>query len=742
MDLSRFALAAFATVAWAAEPVHVSLDGSGPGRTFQGIGAASGGGAVTRLLINYPEPQRSQILDYLFKPNYGASLQLLKIEIGGDGNSTEGAEPSHMHWAGDANYDRGYEWWVAAEAKKRNPHIQLMALAWDFPAWVKDVNSQATADYLVAFLEGNKRAHNLDFDYIGIWNETKTRYDFIKRLQQTLGAHHLKTRIMADDLVNTWAIADQMRHDPQLSNAVAVVNTHYPKFNSTEAARTSGKPVWSGEDGAWSDTWGAGHDQSGPYAQVLNRNYQQGRMTCTILWCLSSSYYDILDVPYAGLIRAATPWSGHYEAVTPLWIVAHTTQFAQPGWQYLDRACGRLPEGGSYVTLKNGADYSIIVETIYGANPQRFDFYIRGGSSQGKVRVWRTNRRSAFETVGEITPVNGRYAFTADPDSVYTLTTTTGQRKGGWIAPADKPFPMPYRDNFEKYAVGNTTPDYFIEQNGSYEVAPCGAGRSGKCLRQVVDQSPIVWTSGATAYLLGTASIIGAKNWSNYAVASYVLLEQPGYARVMGRISRVTLDGQIAGYQLYLYNTGKWELRTSTKSGIIASGTAPFSLNTWRRMELAFHGDRVTARIAGREVANLQDTTYTHGMAGIGNNYNRGQYDNFEIRPVADSVPVFAPLSAGTQSVPGAPALLPPTPLNGGVLLAWSQVEGATGYKLHMGTEPGKYATTINAGPLHSYRAWTLTNGKMYYFAVSAYNPKGESKISNQVQAIPSASGQ
>ena len=43
------------------------------GRTFDGVGAISGGGGNSRLLIDYPEPQRSQILDYLFKPGYGAA---------------------------------------------------------------------------------------------------------------------------------------------------------------------------------------------------------------------------------------------------------------------------------------------------------------------------------------------------------------------------------------------------------------------------------------------------------------------------------------------------------------------------------------------------------------------------------------------------------------------------------------------------------------------------------------------
>ena len=59
----------------------VTLDSSDSGRVFEGMGAVSAG-ASSRLLIDYPEPQRSEILDYLFKPNFGAALQHLKVEIG------------------------------------------------------------------------------------------------------------------------------------------------------------------------------------------------------------------------------------------------------------------------------------------------------------------------------------------------------------------------------------------------------------------------------------------------------------------------------------------------------------------------------------------------------------------------------------------------------------------------------------------------------------------------------------
>ena len=63
--------------------VSALLTETGIAHRFDGIGGLSAG-ASSRLLRDYQEPQRSQILDYLFKPSFGASLSILKVEIGGD----------------------------------------------------------------------------------------------------------------------------------------------------------------------------------------------------------------------------------------------------------------------------------------------------------------------------------------------------------------------------------------------------------------------------------------------------------------------------------------------------------------------------------------------------------------------------------------------------------------------------------------------------------------------------------
>src|SRR5271157_3557447 len=143
----------------------INVDGSDKGRVFEGIGGVSAG-ASSRLLPDYPEPQRSQILDYLFKPNYGAALQHLKVEVGGDTNSTDGSEPSHMRTRTDENYERGYEWWLMREAKKRNPKIFLDILPWGAPGWIGNGKyySQDMATYIVRFIQGAKKQYGLDID--------------------------------------------------------------------------------------------------------------------------------------------------------------------------------------------------------------------------------------------------------------------------------------------------------------------------------------------------------------------------------------------------------------------------------------------------------------------------------------------------------------------------------------------------------------------------------------------------
>ncbi len=626
---TAFVLGLAALQCSAQSPPTITLDGNGTGRVFDGLGGVSAG-ASSRLLIDYPEPYRSQILDYLFKPNYGASLQHLKVELGGDMDSTDGAEPSHMHSATDQNYTRGYEWWLMQQAALRNPSMTFGALEWGAPGWIGHGQffSQDNINYILNFIQGARTNYGLTLGDIGIWNETPYDINWIISLKAALQSAGLATKVVAaDEPSDDWGIVADMNTYAALMSAVDIVGIHYPNGGSASSAQLLGKPLWASEDGPWRGDWTGAKF----LAKEYNRNYIGGKITSTEIWSLITSYYDMLAIPGSGLMYANTPWSGHYDVEPAIWITAHTTQFAQPGWQYIDSACGLLGGSGSYVTLKNGSDYSVVIETMDAGSNQTLGFQITGGLATGPVHVWMSNSTAQFVQQSDIVPVNGYFTITLAPGSIYSLTTTTGQGKGNVTAPPAAAFPIPYSDTFDSYALGQEA-QYFSTINGSFEIAACGGGRGGHCLRQAVNAAPIPWHAAGPAE---PAAFIGSTSWTNYQVSVDALLEEPGEVKLIGRLSSEDITtGNVAGFQLYLSSTGGWAL-CHNSGDVLASGTVPFSLNTWHNLALVFNGSRIQASIDNAVVASVTDENYPNGMAGLGvRDWTNAQFDNFRIDPL------------------------------------------------------------------------------------------------------------
>lgn len=57
---------------------------------------------------------------------------------------------------------------------QRNPDILLYGLPWAFPEWIGQgtrdpyANRNVTADYIIRWIEGAKKYHNLTIDVIGV----------------------------------------------------------------------------------------------------------------------------------------------------------------------------------------------------------------------------------------------------------------------------------------------------------------------------------------------------------------------------------------------------------------------------------------------------------------------------------------------------------------------------------------------------------------------------------------------
>lgn len=616
----------------------IKVTDTNEGRLFEGIGALSAG-ASSRLLSDYPEEYRNQILDLLFKPKFGASLQQIKVEIGGDVNSTDGSEPSHARTRDEllkpepAFYQRGYEWMILEEARKRNPSIFIDCLEWGCPGWIGNGKyySRENADYIAAFLNGARLYHNLNFDFTGIWNEKKPDYNWIKLLRSTLDSSGLKdVKIIAADFFD-WDIAAAMAGDKELFEAVFALGIHYNErwqqkpYSSTEIARSLNKSLRNSEGGPWRGDW----DGFEYLVKLYNRNYITGKATNVITWSLITSYYDNLSLPGSGLMTAKTPWSGHFEIQPALWAAAHTTQFAQPGWRYIDTACGFLSKG-SYVTLKSpdNQNYSIIIETADTSGSQTVTFQFDNSYNKKTLHVWKSTREKCeFERQPDIKVKNNSFTILLEGRSAYSITTTTGQTKGFYKSPENTPFPFPWKTDFEEQETGKPS-KYFMDQAGVFEIAEREDGK-GKCMKQVIDKQGIEWEIGQNP---SVETVIGDTAWADYEVNVNVrIAENTGTAKIMGRVMEVHRgNDNPEGYWFKITTGSNWTLNAGSQK--LASGHADFPPFTWHSMVMRLNGNKIAVLINNKEVVSVTDTQYTHGLAGLGSDFNYAEFDDFEIK--------------------------------------------------------------------------------------------------------------
>ncbi|MFC8600446.1 hypothetical protein [Isoptericola sp. NPDC057191] len=619
----------------------ITVDGASPGRTYDGVGATSGGGATTRLLLDYPEQERDEVLDYLFKPGYGASLQMLKVEIGGDTNTTDGSESSHMHERGVVDCDAGYEWWLMQEAAERNPDITLGGLAWGAPGWLDGYYSQDTIDYFLSWLDCADQ-HGLHIDNMGLRNERDYDIPWVKEFRKALdAAGHEDVRIVGADqaaVKGEWQIAADMAADPELADAVGVLGNHYSFGPSSATAQALGKPLWISEGGPWSAEWGYGGSAKS-LPSLLNHAYIEGRITGVNIWNLLTSYYEGLSISDAGLMRANTPWSGAYQVQSAIWAMAHTAQFAQPGWRYVDTASGYLDATdktqGSFVTRRSddGGDWSTVIESIDAAGPRKVTLSVTGGLDAGDLHVWQTTADEQFVREPDLVPAaDGTYTVTVPADALVTVTTTQGQSHGDATGQADSAFPFPYRSSLASGGASGQT-SYFSQMEGAYEERPCAAPRQGTCLTQVAPRPSISWAAWKKP-----AGIVGDLDWADYAVGVDAYVRPGGEAQVLGRVSNDAMQPVPNGYGFALEADGTWSIGRGAPGGRswveLATGTLGDAGTGWHRLGLAFDGSVITASVDGDTVGSVTDATWVSGMAGLSGDYSATQFADLAIEPL------------------------------------------------------------------------------------------------------------
>ena len=647
----------------------IAIDGTAPGKRFDGIGAVSGGGATSVLLKDYPLEQRNQILDLVFRPKFGASISSLYVEVGSDGNSTQGAEPSHMHTRADQNYSRGYEWWLMTEAKKRNPDLSLDACAWGCPGWVGhgDFWSQDMCDYYVKWIKGLKTHYGLTLDSIGCRNERGSVESFVKKFRHTLNCAGLQAvKIHAFDNAGRgkWDWVADLTKDPQLAASVDILGNHTLTRPATpplakELSEQLHKPIWDTEEHVYKK----GFDCEISIVQAFNQNYIHQGATKIVNWYLIDSTYGV--EPYTvtpSMLVANDPWGGHYDVREALWGYAHYGQFCKIGWQYVPAGCQDLAGGGSVVTLKSPAteDYSAIFETKAAIADQAVVIHVGPGLSQAPLCVWKSDADAQFVRHADIQPVNGTVQITLSPHAIYSLSTTTGQQKGSFAnVPPAADFPFPYRETFKHYSSAKAygyLPHYTADIAGDFELSqrPDGAGM---CLQQVVDHKAQSWAPEWAPY-----TILGDPKWRDYDLSANVNISTGGWAALMGHVSGTGNGwyGAPRGIYMRLDEKGRVSLRLATANQkdpegkeLAAGQLVNFVPAAWHHLKLRFIDDHITGFVDGHQVVSAENGQFPAGVVGLatggyGNARNSAWFDDVIVKEPggADPPPTVFPQDA------------------------------------------------------------------------------------------------
>ena len=220
-----------------------------------------------------------------------------------------------------------------------------------------------------------------------------------------------------------------------------------------------------------------------------------------------------------GLIVANTPWSGWYFVPDTVWLIAHTTQFVQPGWRFADGdGCKLLADKqGSVVSYisPDGKDLSIVLETAHSNTTNTVRLQLSGAfASLKQLKMWRSERGSVFIEQSPLAVAGGVASVTMPPAAVVTLTTTTGQQKGG----SDNKIPprtnmtLPYSDDFDGVPEDHT-PKFTSDMHGVFTAAS-EPSVGGKVLQQRTAINPTSTAGSGDIY----ATIIGDGSWVDYEV--------------------------------------------------------------------------------------------------------------------------------------------------------------------------------------------------------------------------------
>ena len=423
------------------------------GQEIDGFGA-SAAFHMAGDLMNFPEPQRSQILDILFSQTQGAGLSIVRNFVGDGGSwgtKTNGPAPSIepqegvWNWTGDED-----EIWFMQEAGKRGC-TRYMSTVWSPPAWMKDNNNvirghlrpdkyQAFAEYLSMYVRGYKQHHDIDIYAISLANEPdvtvrysscywtgKEFHDFLKVLIPVFDRDNITAKVVVGEHSH-WTENPVLEslEDSVTAARIDIVGVHaYGTLDRgpfPPVAQRSGplvetlnqkKKIW--------ETEAANLGRNDPgirdglyWARVLHTHVAENHANAWFYWWAVSPYSA------GGSLIHMNTENNTYTVDKRLYTIGNYSRFVRPGYFRVQVNTESVP-GVLVSAYKSEPAHQLVVVAI-NENPGDREMELRlAGINATSATPWRTSQTENLARLADLRIADDTLKTALAPQSVTTF---------------------------------------------------------------------------------------------------------------------------------------------------------------------------------------------------------------------------------------------------------------------------------------------------------------------------------
>ncbi len=668
-----------------------------PAAWHRGLGCISANNS-SRLLLDYkalhPNEYR-EIMNLLFRKDYGAGLRHIKLELGADINSSSGTEPATKRSMDEgADVTRGAGFQFAADAKAINPDITLDILRWGEPGFITKAFSfsqqagfEARYSWYRDTLIEAYNVYGLKFDYISAdANETDTADEtwilYLRgRLDNEKDAPYdfKKIKLVASDEVGTRNIAAQMVENFKLRNAVDVIGLHYNTYGDSYTNLLNeayGKEIWYSEGIApcnlshltvQADGSGiAGKNGAIDVANRIINSYYNGKMCMYEFQPAVASYYDGSCYAPKHLICAWEPWSGHYRVDSGFWMAMHWSRFSPKGWLYVNGACYGDGEENHHIQNTTNNFMTLVSPdrsemTMHFTNeddvPRVYSVLVKDMSFDNKVlstvittgpepgQKYDANWFVRGKAIRPSHRTGETYLIKVPPRSIMTVTTLDTEWVNGTATfrrnpPKSERLALPYTDDFkyrrDELMVRGCAPRFMTDQGGAFELVHSDQDGDIVCQRITKKNLPTNWRFRGTPEPI---TCLGDDKWRSYSAEVDVRLDNINadtYAGLGIRYnSAVSCEvTSRCGYSALIYGDGTWKLLDM--DSVAAEGRLQrLPLKEWHRIKLLVLGDSILFFVDGNMVTSYRPKCIVNsGRISLLSSYDMNTFRNIEVSPM------------------------------------------------------------------------------------------------------------